>query len=225
MSGDADTASARKRRPSFSVTDLVLDAAAAEAEAAAADAAPEAAAVAEEPAAVEEEEEEEATCYLYGDLQIPFAAEDAWLRIRDDEEVDDWVLLSYDDDDPTKIVVVGGGGGGLAALVAATRDDRVQWGYLKVTGVDTRRGVVSRRPKYVFCMVSGAAAPLKQKATGLLHMGAIAEVLSDAHVSFEVEGGGELSEGVVVGKLLGACGAHRPNGFDFGAGVVPTGEA
>ena len=39
------------------------------------------------------------------------------------------------------------------------------------------------------------------------------------------EGGGELSEGVVVGKLLGACGAHRPNGFDFGAGVVPTGEA
>ena len=178
------------------MTDLALDAAAAEAEAAAADAAPEAAVAAEEKAVVvEEEEEEEATCYLYGDLQIPFAAEDAWLRIRDDEEVDDWVLLSYDDDDPTKIVVVGGGGGGLASLVAATRDDRVQWGYLKVTGVDTRRGVVSRRPKYVFCMVSGAAQLLKQKATGLLHMGAIAEVLSEAHVSFEVEGGGELSEG------------------------------
>ena len=222
---DADASAARKRRPSFSVTDLALDAAAAEAEAAAADAAPEAAVAAEEKAVVVEEEEEEATCYLYGDLEIPFAAEDAWLRIRDDEEVDDWVLLSYDDDEPTKIVVVGGGGGGLASLVAATRDDRVQWGYLKVTGVDTRRGVVSRRPKYVFCMVSGAAAPLKQKATGLLHMGAIAEVLSEAHVSFEVEGGGELSEGVVVGKLLGACGAHRPNGFDFGAGVVPTGEA
>ena len=102
---------------------------------------------------------------------------------------------------------------------------RVQWGYLKVTGVDTRRGVVSRRPKYVFCMVSGAAAPLKQKATGLLHMGAIAEVLSEAHVSFEVEGGGELSEGVVVGKLLGACGAHRAQRLRFRAGVVPTGEA
>ena len=34
-------------------------------------------------------------------------------------------------------------------------------------------------------MLSGARAGLKVKARGLLHMGAIAEVLQQAHVSFE----------------------------------------
>ena len=60
------------------------------------------------------------------------------------------------------------------------------WGGFRVLAVDSQRGVVSRRPKHCFFMLAGPRTPLRVKARGLLHMGAIASVLQQAHVSFEV---------------------------------------
>ena len=90
---------------------------------------------------------------------------------------------------------------------------------MRQAAVDSRRGVVSRRPKFVFFMLAGPATPLRTKARGLLHMGAIAAVIQGAHVSFEVEEPAELSEEAVVGRLLQIGGAHKPNGWDFGDGA------
>jgi len=155
---------------------------------------------------------------MYGALRIPFAAEDGWLRVRDTEDERNWILLAYAQAEPNQVEIVGEGERGLAECLTHVSDDRVFWGGFRVIAVDSRRGVVSRRPKFVFFMLSGAAAPLKLKARGLLDMGAIAEVLSQAHISFQAESVAELSESAVVNKLLQSGGAHKPNGWDFGGG-------
>ena len=83
---------------------------------------------AEEEAVAEaaEEEEGEATCYLYGDLQLPFILEEAWLRVRDPDVPTDWMVLSYArkgvngtaTDDPTLLELIGEGDGGLTACLS-----------------------------------------------------------------------------------------------------------
>ena len=42
----------------------------------------------------EEEEEEEPTCYLYGDLRIPFAIEEGWMRVRDAEDANNYIVVA-----------------------------------------------------------------------------------------------------------------------------------
>ena len=80
-----------------------------------------------------EQEGEEATCYLYGDLRIPFAVEEGWLRVRDSECAQNWMLLSYARSDPNCIEVVGEGSGGLRECLALTTDDRCFWGGFRVS--------------------------------------------------------------------------------------------
>jgi len=158
------------------------------------------------------------TCYMYGDLQIPFELEDGWQRVCEASFEQNWVLCSYDREDNCKIEVVGEGTGGLTECLANTTDDRVYWGGFRVVAVDSQRGVVSRRPKHCFFMLAGPATPLKVKTRGLLHMGAIAAVLQQAHISFEVENVDELSHQRVAEKLLQCGGAHKPNSWEFGDG-------
>ena len=107
---------------------------------------------------------------------------------------------------------------GLAECLSHCTDDRVYWGGVRVVAVDIRRGVVSRRPKFVFFMLAGEGTPLKVKARGLLHMGAIQEVMQQAHISLEAESANELSQAVIIQKLLQCGGAHKPNAWDFGQG-------
>ena len=72
------------------------------------------------------------------------------------------------------------------------------------------------RPKHCFFMLAGEATPYRVKARGMLHMGAIAEVMQQSHVSFEVENADELEQGDIAAKLLQCGGAHKPNAWDFG---------
>ena len=58
-----------------------------------------------------------------------------------------------------------------------TAQARLYWGGLRVVAVDARRGVISRRPKFVFFMLAGPAVPVRTRTRGLLDMGAIAAVL------------------------------------------------
>jgi len=170
------------------------------------------------------EEEDEGQCYMYGDLEIPFVVEEGWLRMRDVEEAQNWLLVSYALEQETCIEVVGEGQGGLAECLALASAGRVYWGGLRVVAVDTRRGVVSRRPKFVFFMLADESTPLKVKARGLLHMGAIQEVMQQAHVSIEAESVDELTQDIIIAKLLQCGGAHKPNAWDFGAGVLVESE-
>ena len=185
-------------------------------------------------AEAEEEEEGEATCYLYGDLQLPFVLEEAWLRVRDPEVSTDWMVLSYArkgvngtaTDDPTLLELIGEGDGGLTACLsclesAASASSRVFWGGLKVNAIDSRGTTTCERPKFVFFTQIGPEVSTRSRTRGLLHTGAVAEVLQGAHCVFEVEDAkGELQPATVAAKLLQSTGAHKPNQYDFGGGLV-----
>ena len=141
------------------------------------------------------------------------------MRVRETSLPQNWLLLSYSRADPDLVEIVGEGDDGLAALRAAACDSgRVYWAFFLVVGVDTRRGVVSRRPKYVFTTVSGAEVDVRTRTRALLHTGAIGAVLQEAHLHCEVESVEELSDAAVAARLAQIGGAHRPNGYDFGDG-------
>ena len=78
--------------------------------------------------------------------------------------------------------------------------------------------MVSKRPKFVFFMLLGPAVTTRTRTCGLLHMGAIQEVMQQAHISLEAESANELSQAVIIQKLLQCGGAHKPNAWDFGQG-------
>ena len=182
-----------------------------------------------EAAAPEEEEEEggegvEATHYVYGDLRIPIAIETAWMRVRDHEHPNNWLLVGPSMHDANQVELIGEGPGGLSEcrqrLVECGGATRVVYGGLRLVAVDTRRGIRSERPKFVFVMATGADVPIRAATRGMLERGAIAEVLQQTHISFEVEGVDELTAQTIAAKLLHSGGAHKPNAFDFGGGQV-----
>jgi hypothetical protein len=177
-----------------------------------------AAAAAEE----EEDEGEEATCYVYGDLRLPFAIEERWLEVRDLASASNYLVVSYSRSDRNLVEVVGCGSGGLRECVGLLADPaRVYYGGLRVLAVDTRRGVRSVRPKFLFFSLFGAQVSTRERTRGLLDMGAIAEVVQQTHCSIEAEDAAvHLSAEVIAEKLLQSGGAHKPNAFDFGGGLV-----
>ena len=105
-----------------------------------------------------------------------------------------------------------------SAPAAATR---AFWGGMRVTAVDTRGTTTCTRPKLLFFTHIGAAVGTRTRTRALLHTGALAEVLHGAHCVLEVEDAQtELTPTRLASKLLAATGAHKPNAYDFGGGLV-----
>lgn len=61
---------------------------------------------------------------------------------------------------------------------------------------------------------------MRKRTRGLLEMGAIEEVLQQTHCRIEAEDVAQLSAEKIAVKLLQSGGAHKPNAYDFGAGLV-----
>ncbi|KOO34508.1 formin-like protein 20-like protein, partial [Chrysochromulina tobinii] len=148
----------------------------------------------------------------------------AWMRVRDHEHPNNWLLVGPSTHDANQVELIGEGAGGLSEcrqrLVECGGATRVVYGGLRLVAVDTRRGIRSERPKFVFVMATGADVPIRAATRGMLERGAIAEVLQQTHISFEVEGVDELTAQTIAAKLLHSGGAHKPNAFDFGGGQV-----
>ena len=181
------------------------------------------------PAAADEDGE--ATCYLSGELQLPFTLEEAWLRVRDPAAPSDWLIVGYAmradgvTEDPTLLEIVGSGDGGLSACVESLGRNpacasRVLWGGLRVKAIDTRGMTSCERPKFVFFTHMASGVSTRSRTRGLLHTGAVAEVLQGAHCAFEVEEQADLAPAIIAAKLLHSAGAHKPNAYDFGGGLI-----
>ena len=152
--------------------------------------------------------------------------------MRDPDHPSDWCLVSYAlladgvSVDPTKLEVVSESSGGLPACLdclerAPAADGCVFWGGLRVNAIDTRGTTSCERPKLLFFTCIRPSVPTKVRTRGLLHTGAVAEVLQGAHCAFEVEDPrNELDAALLAKKLLAATGAHKPNAYDFGGGLV-----
>jgi hypothetical protein len=74
--------------------------------------------------------------------------------------------------------------------------------------------------RYIFFSYADPDTCVREKTRGLLDKCAIAEVLQRSHVSFEADDAAALAPAAVAEKLLACGGAHKPNSYDFGGGLV-----
>lgn len=121
-------------------------------------------------------------------------------------------------------VTARGEGGRTECLAAITNDKEIKFGAFKVTAIDDRGSLVSKRTKFIvfFYRATGAGAMAKAKAGR--HLGLIETAFNGHHVLFQIDELWELSEAEIVRKLRASGGAHAPTGFDFGHGDVGEGS-
>jgi len=134
-----------------------------------------------------------------------------------------WVIWTIDPTDKV-LKVAGSGTGGLEELNKNFTEDLVQFGALRLTGVDRRQNVTSNRAKFVgFSRIGGNV-----KAMVKAQAGSQRKEISDRKMNgltlFVELGDGSVLEQVDLAKRLIACGgAHKPSHYDFGYGeAIPV---
>merc|ERR1711935_91688 len=109
-------------------------------------------------------------------------------------------------------------GMGLETLKEALRDDAVQFGTIKVLGVDEQQSVTSTRSKLCnFQWIGPNVKPMK-KIQALQGKDAAARVLTGPACNLELSERAELNSRYIGKDLLRVGGAHKPTHYDFGAG-------
>jgi hypothetical protein len=141
----------------------------------------------------------------------------AWAEMQDDKSPIGWVVAKYSDDGKT-IMLQDKGEGGLSAFKAQLGDNGA-WGGFRCYGVDKRGGLECKRPKFVFVCYKPETMSGIKKARQASHKGDVKEAFPGAHVDIIVETMKDLDEQDLITKLQAATGAHKPNGYEFEAGV------
>jgi hypothetical protein len=139
----------------------------------------------------------------------------AWDLMLDDSDPVGWMLAEYSSNGK-KVELKSKGEGGLKELIAELPADKVAWGGFKCYGVDKRGGVVCKRPKFVFVIYKPEGASAMKKAKMGPHKGAMKDSMRGSHMDVDVYDIAEdLDEQALIVKLQSACGAHKPNGYEF----------
>jgi len=118
-------------------------------------------------------------------------------------------------------------GTGLASFTEAFQDDQVQFGCIKVMGVDEQENVTSKRPKYVQINWVGTKVPAMKKMGALAYKDKVADVFKGVGVRIDVAGAKTLdllSMRNIGVELLRCGGAHKPTKYDFGDEAIPVDE-
>lgn len=115
-----------------------------------------------------------------------------------------------------KVVVQAEGSTNVQGAMAYLSDDQLQFGCMKVVGVDTKGAVVSSRVKIIFFQWTG---PNVSKIAFSRYGGVKATVSSycNPHLTFEIYDRGELTEAEIELRLRQAGGAHQPDSYKFGS--------
>mmetsp|Transcript_44724 Transcript_44724/g.95119 ORF Transcript_44724/g.95119 Transcript_44724/m.95119 type:complete len:174 (-) Transcript_44724:265-786(-) len=139
-----------------------------------------------------------------------------------------WVVYDFveDPDKPgkfTKKLEVGGSGeGGHPELMAALKEDRVQFGGLLVVGVDHRDNVTSHRPKFVACTWIGPKVKVMAKARVSVQKREVFQKVFDPaggiSLEIDVSDADDFDKVSIAKALLKSGGAHKPTHYDFGDG-------
>ena len=144
--------------------------------------------------------------------------EDAWQKVIGDADPINWVLLSYDGKNASTAELYASGSQGLDEFKANLDDEKVLFGGLRVTAVDDRGSVKSVRSKFVFVQYMGNnVKPLVRASAGTAR-GEFQKILAGTHVNVNIDSGNDqaMSPKALEERLHSSCGAHKPNGYDFG---------
>ena len=144
-------------------------------------------------------------------------ADALWKQLTDQKNVDPslgWALFEVENDQ----VVAVAQGVGLESFRGAFDDNKIQWGVVKVSGVDQQDNVTSSRSKYVQVNWVGPNVPARKRSGALAGKQYIAQLLKGVQVTIDATSSDDFSA-VVIGKALLQCGgAHKPTHYDFGNG-------
>jgi len=141
----------------------------------------------------------------------------AWAQVMDDEDPIGWMLCEYGEDGKSLDLKCKGEGG--LASFKASLGSSIAWGGFRCSAVDRRGGVDCKRTKMVFVQYRPDSAPHMKKAKQASHKGDVKDAMTGAHLDVTVENEGDLDEQELIQKLQDATGAHKPNGYEFEAGM------
>jgi len=111
-------------------------------------------------------------------------------------------------------------GTGFDHLTATFEDNKIQWGVIRIEGVDSRGGLESRRAKYLqINWVGPSVAPMK-KLKALSGKEQITVFLGSVGGTLDARERGDLDRLVIAKQLIASGGAHKPSWYDFGDGVI-----
>lgn len=149
--------------------------------------------------------------------------EQTWLDIITPTTTENfgWLVCEYDASGKN-VELKKKGEGGLADFKAAlSSTEGCAWGGFRCYGVDNRGNVICKRPKFVFIQYMPSSAPAMRRAKMGSHKGTLKDCFSKAHVDICVEDvEADLTPQYLAEKLQSATGAHKPNGYEFDAGVI-----
>lgn len=107
-------------------------------------------------------------------------------------------------------------GAGLAAMKPLLVDNQVIFGSFRVTAIDQRQPLTSRRAKQVALTWVGPRLSALRKAHVSAEKTAVLGLLLGIGVTIDASTTEDLSMGVIADKLLRVGGAHRPTHYEFG---------
>ena len=112
----------------------------------------------------------------------------------------------------------GSSGLGLVALIEALKglENRVAFICLKVTGVDERDTVVSKRPKFIQINWVGPKVPAMKRMGALQGKNEMSTIFNGVAVTMDITDVDDISMNTVGLTLLQCGGAHKPTYYDYG---------
>jgi hypothetical protein len=129
----------------------------------------------------------------------------AYTNVRSDANPTSWVVFGYDGN---KIVVQATGSGGFGEFQAVFKDDQCQFGFVRVNTGDNE----SKRAKFVFVSWVGVSVSPLKRAKVSVHKANVKEIVRDYACEIHAENPDELSEQIVMEKVIKSGGANYGTG-------------
>jgi len=139
-----------------------------------------------------------------------------WKMLVDEKSQVNWVLVGINAQ--KNLMVVGYGSGGLGELLTHFNDGEVQFGAIRVVGVDQQANVTSRRPKFVTIQYVGSRVSTVRRGSVLKVKPDIEKIFSGSALNIQFSS--DLTLKTIAKALLAAGGAHKPVFYECGSDRV-----
>jgi len=140
----------------------------------------------------------------------------AWKLLGDEKSQINWILIGLTAQ--KNLMVAGIGSKGLEELKERFNDGEVQFGAIRVVGVDIQANVTSRRPKFVTIQYVGTRVSSVRR-------GSVLKVKPDIEKTFagsalNIQFSADITLKTIAKALLAAGGAHKPKYYECGSDKV-----
>ncbi|XP_006463294.1 hypothetical protein AGABI2DRAFT_194162 [Agaricus bisporus var. bisporus H97] len=129
---------------------------------------------------------------------------EAYLKVRDDKQETNWLLLDYESDRSDKLKLTSTGTGGLAELRDSLDDSKASFAYVRVKYSNDKESV---REKFILVIWIGPSCKVMRKAKISVHTADVKNVLRVFSIEVPARERDDLREEPIVIRLRKAGGA------------------